>query len=634
MRQYLLSMKTGVKQEVKLLFLVAAGVTLLVFPKFTDPVNLPKFILLMSMSFALATHFKIINKVTFRFDYVREKCRNGIREPITISLFLFVTGLLFSTTLSKSPMMGLFGLSGRRNGFLTYLGLFLIFLVAKKVSNWDSLHLYLKVLASVGALQAIYMLIQYLGLDPLPWNTVHENKMFGTFGNPNFSSAFIAMSFPAAIFCTFSKFVPKIHRYIFALATIVILVAISLCGVYQGPISLVTSLGVASAMYLQKFWLSRLKWISTAIFLAVSTIAVLGILKVGPLAAVFAKGTFELRSRGYWPIAAEMGIGNPFFGIGTEQFINYFPNLLTPDLKERFGQISSDNAHNYIFHFFAEGGLGVLLPYLAYLLLFSIAIFSYCLKSKSENRFLLFTFMGIWFAYLGQSMVSIDNMGISIWIWILSGLIVGLEINLRPINKNEFTINKNNLSIRNQKQIKARGEKTKHPIYIGIATILVLSPLAFLDNKVWNLENSLRANSGVSVSREDLDSLNSRGKLWPIDPTLLSRSSSILLSYGLNKEGFELLNRVTSLNYDSPSVWNLRAAATESILNRQLAAPIRARELELDPWNEESSIQYIRDLISLNDIAKAESEFERLKKFSSEANILIAREVLTLKIGN
>jgi O-antigen ligase len=629
-------MKSRIALETKSLFLVGAGKTLLVFPKFTDPVNLPKFILLMSMSFALATHSKIINNVNFRFDYVREKCRYAIHEPMTISLFLFVVGLFVSTIFSKSPMMGLFGLSGRRNGFLTYLSLFMIFLVAKKVSNWDSLHHYVQVLALVGVVQAMYMLIQYLGLDPLPWNTVHENKMFGTFGNPNFSSAFLAISFPAALYCAFSKLVPKIHRYIFALATIAILVAISLCGVYQGPIALVASIAVGSAIYLQKFWVSRFKWISTAVFIAVSITTVLGMFKVGPLAAVFAKGTFELRSKGYWPIAADIGMGNPFFGIGPEQFINYFPKVFTPELKERFGQISSDNAHNYILHFFAEGGLVVFLPYLGYLLLFSIAISLFCLKSNSENRFLLFTLMGIWIAYLGQSMVSIDNMGISIWIWILSGLIVGLKQNLGPTDRKEITSNKKKVSFRNQNQnqIKAKSDGAKLPIYVGIAITLVLTPLVLLDNKVWNLENSLRTDSGVLVTREDLDSLFSRGKLWPFDPTLLSRSSSILLSYGLNKEGFELLNKVTSLNYDSPSIWNLRAAATESILNRQLAAPIRARELELDPWNEESSIQYIRDLISLNDIAKAESEFERLKKFSSEANILIAREVLTLKIGN
>jgi hypothetical protein len=356
--------------------------------------------------------------------------------------------------------------------------------------------------------------------------------------------------------------------------------------------------------------------------------------KVGPLAAVFAKGTFELRSKGYWPIAADIGMGNPFFGIGTEQFINYFPKVFTPELKERFGQISSDNAHNYILHFFAEGGLVVFLPYLGYLLMFSIIIFSNCLKSNSENRFLLFTLMGIWIAYLGQSMVSIDNMGISIWIWILSGLIVGLKLNQSSTDKIEIATKKKKLSFMQQSPIRAKSKKVRLPIYVGIAVTLALIPLASLDNKVWNLENSLRTDSGVLVTKDDLYSLSSRGKLWPLDPTLLSRSSSILLSYGLKKEGFELMNKVTSLNQDSPSIWNLRAAATESILNRQLAAPIRARELQLDPWNEESSIQYIRDLISLNDLAKAESEFERLEKFSSEANILIAKEALTLKKGN
>jgi tetratricopeptide (TPR) repeat protein len=227
----------------------------------------------------------------------------------------------------------------------------------------------------------------------------------------------------------------------------------------------------------------------------------------------------------------------------------------------------------------------------------------------------------VWVAYLGQMLVSIDTIGISVWIWIMSGLLLGVKLNQDPLTSNQSYLEKSTQSVKKQKKNKKFSLRSVLSLTAVAVTIVLLSPLGILDNKVWQLENALKSNNTVPVTREDLDSLYKTASNWSLDPTLMSRSSSILLSYGFQDKGFELLNRATLMNQDSPTLWNLRAAATESILNRQLAAPIRERELELDPWNQESSIQYIKDLIESRRFESAKKEFRRLEKFSPKSTI-------------
>ena len=85
-----------------------------------------------------------------------------------------------------------------------------------------------------------------------------------------------------------------------------------------------------------------------------------------------------------------------------------------------------------------------------------------------------------------------------------------------------------------------------------------------------------------------------------------------------------MINRAISMNPDSSSLINLQAVATENIVNRTFAVPMRAREIELDPWREASSIEYIRDLLEQKDLNTARIEFNRLQTFGSREALDIA----------
>jgi hypothetical protein len=627
-------MKSIVSLELRLLLALASGTTLLVFPFFTDPVNLPKFILLMSTAFSLA-FFAGVHKSFMSINSWSRNYLLGIKKnPLTFILVLFLLGMLVSSLFSQSPLTGIFGLSGRRNGLLTYLALFFLFLVAQKFGSRISLVHFMRSLATAGSIQSIFMLVQYVNLDPLPWDAVYENRMFGTLGNPNFSSAFLAMSFPALVFCAAAKSTPLRLRIYFKISMFTSLLAMILAGVYQGPLSLLIAGSIVLFAFVNLSNLQRnLKSISITFFLAATASLILGILKIGPLGSVFSKYSFELRFRGYWPTAAEIGFSNPIFGVGQEQFVNYFPRTFDPGYRLKFGEVVTDNAHNHFFHFFAEGGLTVLLPYLIFLGLTSVFTFRLCARTKGDERFLALAALGVWFAFIGQAMVSVDNLGLSIWAWILAGLIAGFTFELNSLTKEIDSIQKKNVRTDKVKQKEIRTRRPKIAIFASLFTLTFFTQLALLDNKIWMLESVGKQGSTLIVTEADLETLVSRTRYWPLDPTLLSRSSSLLLTFGRTEQGFSLLNRAIILNPDSPSVLNLRAVATESILNRNLAATMRARELEMDPWNQGSSIEYIRDLLEQRNISAAKRELERLQKFGRADSIAIANNIFVAAEG-
>lgn len=622
-------MKPATTIELKHLFLLAAITTLLVLPIFTDPVNLPKFVFLLSTSFSLAYFVGALSfkRVRIKVNFVA--AFKVSKEPVTLSLSLFLLAVLLSALLSQSPLTGIFGLSGRRNGFLTYLALFAVFLIAKKIGTKASLFHYLKALAYVGSIQAIYMLFQYFNLDPLPWETVYENKMFGTFGNPNFSSAFLAVSLPAIIFCALSQSISRSTQIFFRMSTALTLIVMYLANVYQGPFSVVIA-GVITYFVFIQMNSSRqvLKNFSYAGLFGSALTLVLGILKIGPLSGIFSKSSFEIRSQGYWPVAIELGLSKPFFGVGHEQFVNYFPRAFNPAYRSRFGQFVTDNAHNYLFHFFAEGGILLFVSYLAFLFFVSRLIFKLCAETVGGRNPIHLAVVGIWTAFLAQMLVSIDSLGFSVWIWILAGLLVGSICNTTYSHDDSGLGKKRGKALRGS--VATSRLSTKSYISLGSSFLImsIFTQLAWLDNRVWFLESARKQGVAVVVTESDIKSLRTRSQLWPFDPLLLARSSSLLLSYGFTEEGFALLNKTLSRNPDSPSLLNLRAVATESMINRSLATKMRIRELEMDPWNITSSIELIRNLQSQGNLVAAEQEFIRLRTFADELSLEIASRLL------
>ena len=110
----------------------------------------------------------------------------------------FVIALTISALKTVSFYQSFVGVYQRNLGVATYLFFILIMLGIALNLTFRNSKFTLLTFVFLGGLQSIYGLIQQLGADPFPWNNPY-NPMIGTFGNPNFSSAFLGCSAVAAL---------------------------------------------------------------------------------------------------------------------------------------------------------------------------------------------------------------------------------------------------------------------------------------------------------------------------------------------------------------------------------------------------------------------------------------------------
>ena len=152
-----------------------------------DPFNTPKLIILLLVSGWIFGH--LVN--SYREE--RVNLRSTEFNTLLLSLILIIS-LLVSALLTDVKLVGFIGDTQRRNGFLAYFGLIIIFLYASRIIDFIYALRFIKVSIIVGMLVSSYGLMQVLGKDFVEWDNPY-NAMIATVGNPNFASALLAILF-------------------------------------------------------------------------------------------------------------------------------------------------------------------------------------------------------------------------------------------------------------------------------------------------------------------------------------------------------------------------------------------------------------------------------------------------------
>ena len=605
------------------IFILAVAITTVISPNLTDPVLLPKFLLLLVVTLPLFIYTFKANELK-RFNLGRLASREVLRNNTILvfaTLFLLIHAL--SALVSQSPTTAVFGVSGRRNGFLTYLAFFLLFLMARRFANKESLNGFFFALSCVGAFEAIYMLIQKIGLDPAPWSFVYDNTMIGTLGNPDFASAFVALSTPATGYLIYSHVKDKKKAAIFLGVFLTQITALLVSKVYQGPMALAIAgfVSCASLVWFTKRSIPYRVVVLSSVLLS-GLVATLGVLGQGPLSSIFAKQSFQIRIHAYWETAAEMGLRHLFFGVGPDQFADKFNRFYSLENRQVFGPLVTDNAHNYFLQFFAEIGIfGAL-----FFLLLSLTTFTKAFRdlshSTTNDLALKAAVISTLTVYFAQALISIEHIAINIWFWILLGLLSGKTISVESIEELPKHLGKNQ-KVRSKNRI-TKNEISSFNQIIAIATgifLLTISSLMYnLDNKVWKIEQSFKNQQGSDLTQEDLSSLTSATQGWPLDAQLATRASSLLLTFGQDT-GLETLKRAIKMSPESSPALALLASYNEQKVNRGFGIDAREKLLILQPYDEANYVELIRDYLFIKQPAKAEDLQRKLKTFALPATI-------------
>jgi O-antigen ligase len=403
----------------KILYLGVPFIAILVTASINaDPVNAPKALVLGTVSFgALAIALRFGIKLVWK------------DSPLALIFSMaFIVFALISIVFSESPLEQLlFGVGGRNTGFVTYLCLTFIFIATLTLRNQGNFGRIIVGLLFAGVVNFFYNLIVIFGKDPIPWTNPYKT-ILGTFGNPNFVSAF--MSFFVAI-CTvfiFDKRRTWTIRIVLIAFVLVSLFEIKKSNSIQGLIASALGFAVIGYFVLRSHFkgamISRAYLLMT---LVTGIAAIMGMLQKGPLAPYLYKRTVSLRGE-YWNAGWNMGISKPFTGVGMDSYgIWYRESRRASALIVPGAETITNSAHNVFMDIFAGGGFPLFISYIGLLVLVLVSIIRVTRRTNSYDPVFISLTVG-WVCYVAQSMVSINQIGLAVWGWLFGGALIAYEV--------------------------------------------------------------------------------------------------------------------------------------------------------------------------------------------------------------
>ena len=419
------------------------AITLYFQPSLADPFNSPKLWVLIIASAWLSGYI---------FSYREMISANSQLKHLTLMLFLFLSSLSISTLFTDFKYVAVFGETQRRNGFLQYLSLAIVMLVSGMYVRFQHIKKLYFVTYFIATVVFTYSLMQTTGNDFVAWNNPY-NPVIATLGNPNFAAAAMAIM-GVLIFATAFNNDFRNSSRIFAVVLVFLLIfMIYKSNARQGLLAITLGIGIFITIWV---WNQNKKIGVLVVILGgfLAILSILGMLQVGPLEKYLYKQSVSIRGF-YWRAGLEMFLNNPLTGVGIDRYGSYFKEFREVNYPLNYGfEITSSNAHNTFIQFFATGGLFLGATYLAlcgYVLKRAIQ----GIKNTSGNKKMyLVGVFSAWVAFHAQSLISIDNIGLSIWGWVLAGTLVGLSSQEESSNdQNVYSKVRNNKNSLNQNVI-------------------------------------------------------------------------------------------------------------------------------------------------------------------------------------
>lgn len=382
----------------------------------TDPVNTPKLVSLgvvgaAALGIVLATWPKGQGR-SFRIA--------------ALLAFFFLAAATSATIFSESPLsQNFYGTYGRNNGLIAYIFLAIIFFSTSILARSNSFDSIAKGLIFAGIVNIVYCGWVIMFGDFIGWSNPYGN-ILGTFGNPNFIGAFLGIFLSAYVAYAISPTRPTIWRWSLILVVPITLFEIVDSSAVQGRVVAAGGLSLVAFSWL---WFKTGKLIIGLYTIAVTTVGVLaalGALQIGPLTQFIYKTSVSLRGQ-YWLSGWNAGESHPFTGVGMDALGDWYRRVRDPQALILPGPNTVVNAaHNVFMDMFAFGGWPLFLNYIALVAFSGYALVRTFLRLRTYDG--IFTAISVaWIGYQVQSLISINQIGLAIWGWLLGGALIAYE---------------------------------------------------------------------------------------------------------------------------------------------------------------------------------------------------------------
>lgn len=544
-----------------LLFLATVGVV----PWFAlEPINSIKFLFLTvagAMSLAI----------------ILQRYRQLVLVPLgkkTLALltifFVFANTLVFLQS-ETGWRQQLFGNLGRNTGLIFYLSLSLILVYVFYFANIALEKAILQVLQVCGLASVAYGSLQFLGLDPIGWTNPYS-ALIGFQGNPNFQSSFLGLY---SIFLLHTLLKSNETKFKKLASVTILLLSIFLVvksDSIQGLFVFATGGSILLA-YLLKNSKYHLIFFPYIFSMTISfVLVVMGLLQKGPLNFLYQP---SVSFRGdYWRAGWKMFQENLVFGLGHSSFGDYYMSYRdTTSLSGMGGRGSdtfSNSAHNVFVDIASSGGLLLLIPYCS-LIGISVHYFMRSLRKKSPISESVSLFGALWFAYLLQSIISVQFATLAFWGWVCLGLFLKSSFESRqPVQLNTT---KTSSTIRNSSPLLF----TRINSILTIPILLLGVLIAFLPLRAGMAQKS-------AYESQSLDLVISSAYVEVLDGDRMNQIALLLAKNNQIPEALKILNRAKEVSPRNHDTWLLISKLNDPESAQSKLA--YKRYLKLNPFAE------------------------------------------------
>ena len=460
----------------------------------------------------------------------------------------------------------IFGSQGRNTGLITYCAFSLIFIGSVIASNADLQERLVAVALIVGLASLVYGFIQSIGSDPISWVNPYS-PVFGFLGNPNFQSSLLGILGSIAFAQLFVKGMKISLRAMLVAYLFTSLYIIKETASQQGFLVLAIGIGVILGLFVLQ--LNHRLGIAYGLLSLVGFFVVLfGTLNKGPLSSILYKESVTYRGD-YWRAGWKMTVENPIFGVGMDSFGDWYRRTRTLEATLRRGpDVSSNAAHNVFLDISSYGGFPLLIIYLALMALVVVSALK-VLKRSSGFDPVFAGLVGAWVAFQAQSIISINQIGLAIWGWVISGLIIGYELNTRASGNQEPAGKKG--------RVAGKPAKSSAGSVVSMFIAFVLGVLVGMPPYV----ASAKYKSALETSNPQV--IQEAAYLWPQEPPRMIQVAIALNENKLAAQGLQVALDAVAKFPDNYGVW-AALDAMSSATPEQKALALKQMK-RLDPLN-------------------------------------------------
>jgi len=483
-----------------------------------EPVNYVKLVTLASAACALL--------VSFLIPSVREILKND-RFTSALILLFSVQALISTLTSSDAKTQNFYGVFGRNTGFLTYFSLSVIFLSATQLRKYESFNKIIKILFYSGLVNIVYCLSVIFGYDPIPWENIFGAPL-GTFGNPNFIGAFLGFIF---VLC----FVYLLQNAASMRTKASILLLLTLLGfeihetnAIQGIV--VALIGVSFTLFLYMRSKELSSYITSAYVFIITSVGILGVmgaLQVGPLTSIIYKSSISLRGV-YWMAGFKTGLANFWLGAGMDSYGTWFRR--SRDITKLGPDVITNSSHNVFLDLFASGGIILVTSYILITGFVAIQILRHIKKFRTYDPVFV-SLSAVWICYQAQSLISINQIGLAVWGWLLGGSILAyVKLGVVEGGKSGSDISK-------RAPLKS--------VEVAASTVLLSLAGALIGFAVSLPPLLADANWRSALTSKDQDVFESALHQWPRDPVRYAKGLRIYLENNIQDKSYSTAKSAT-----------------------------------------------------------------------------------------